>query len=381
MLRLPMTSARCSIVIPVQNRAGLTHRCLDSIFSNPPEVPFDVVVVGDASTDSTPELLSDYGGAIREIALDENAGFATACKKAAAACESEFVLFLDSGTIALEGWLDALVEYADQHPKASVVGSRLLSADDTIRHTGVAFTLFGDPFHIYANCAADHPAVNRSRRFQAVTSACLLIRREAFEAVGGFDTGYDNHLEGVDLCLRLGELGHEIHYCHRSALYQLEPDLRGQAARAREGARRYRRRWGNRVQHDELAYYLDDGLLDLLRPAPELLPSARGKRKHEVEVLQVRLRQLMGLLRETICLSTFAADAPVERAGRGAPQQSAGATRLPPAWRRSPPTTNANACSRGASRSSTSTQPRLRPVCSIAPSQPALAPPCDGRRA
>ncbi len=51
---------------------------------------------------------------------------------------------------------------------------------------------------------ADHPAVNRSRRLQAVTAACMLVRRAAFERVGGFDAGFDNSLEDVDLCLRIG---------------------------------------------------------------------------------------------------------------------------------------------------------------------------------
>ena len=176
--------------------------------------------------------------------------------------------FLNNDTIAQPGWLDALAGYADR-TGAPVVGSKLLFPDGTVQHAGVVFGFQGDPLHLYAGCPADHPAVNKSRRFQSVTAACMLVRRDAFEQAGGFDTGFHNDLEDVDLCLRLGELGHEVHYCHESVLYHLESASRGQSARPSPSARVYRERWGRRVRHDELLYYLEDGLLDLVRLPPD----------------------------------------------------------------------------------------------------------------
>lgn len=292
----------------MHNKAALTRQCLDSILESPPATPFDIVVVDDASTDITPDLLAGYGKAVNPVRLDRNVGFATACNTGAAAGAAKLILFLNNDTIACPGWLDALIAYADEHQQATVVGSKLLYPDDTIQHAGVVFGISGDPLHLYAGCSAAHPAVNKSRRFQAVTAACLLIRRPAFEQVGGFDSGYHNDLEDVDLCLRLGRLGHEVHYCHESVLYHLESASRGRSSQPKGSARLYRKRWGADVRSDELDYYLEDGLLEVLRRSPDQVGLDSGRRRGEAELLQVRSRQFQDLLREVVRLSTYVGD-------------------------------------------------------------------------
>jgi GT2 family glycosyltransferase len=296
---------RCSIVIPVHNKAALTRQCLDSIVEQPPDLAFEIIVVDDASTDSTPQMLGDYGKRVKVVRIDKNAGFATACNTGAEAARSDYLLFLNNDTIAQEGWLETLVAYADEHPDAAAVGSRLLFPDGTIQHAGVAFNISGDPLHIYAGFPADHPAVNKSRRFQAVTAACLLIDRKAFIDIGGFDTDYHNDLEDVDLCLRLGERGKEVHYCHESVLYHLESASRGHVYKPGASALLYRKRWRGKVKEDELDYYLEDGLLDILRVSPDLLKADRGRRRRDAEVLQERSRQLLELLRESVRAATL----------------------------------------------------------------------------
>jgi GT2 family glycosyltransferase len=300
-----MTSTRCSIVIPVHNKSALTRQCLDAIFDSPPAVEHEVLVVDDASTDDTSAMLAAYGDAVRQVRLEQNAGFATACNMGAAAAQADHLVFLNNDTIPQPGWLDALVGYADRYAVAAV-GSKLLLPDGTVQHAGVVFGFQGDPLHIYAGCPADHPAVSKSRRFQAVTAACMLIRRDTFEQAGGFDTGYHNDLEDVDLCLRLGELGQEVHYCHESVLYHLESASRGPVTQPRPSARVYRERWGRRVRHDELLYYLEDGLLDVVRLPPDQVGIDDGKRLRELELIHARMIQLLQLLRETVLLSMYA---------------------------------------------------------------------------
>ena len=172
------------------------------------------------------------------------------------------------------------------------------------------FRISGDPLHLYAGCSADHPAVNKSRRFQAVTAACLLVRRPAFEEVGGFDTGYHNDLEDVDLCLRLGRLGHEVHYCHESVLYHLESASRGRSHQPQGlGPAVPQAVGGGRAQRR--ARLLPGG-----RPAGGLARARRtrceldsGRRRGEAELLQVRSRQFQDLLREVVRLGTYVGDA------------------------------------------------------------------------
>jgi GT2 family glycosyltransferase len=319
-----MAESLFSIVIPVHNKAVLTRQCLDSIFEAPPGVRFEVIVVDDASTDSTPAMLAGYE-AVTTVRLDPNAGFASACNAGAEAAKGRWLLFLNNDTIALPGWLDALAAYAHSHPKASVIGSKLLFPDGTVQHAGVVFSLSGDPLHIYAGCAADHPAVNKSRRFQAVTAACLMVKRKVFFDADGFDTGYFNDLEDVDLCLRLGQRGHEVHYCHESVLYHLESASRGYADKPSASAKVYRGRWGTHVKSDELDYYLEDGLLDMLRYSPELVRSDRGRRKKEAELLQTRSRQFAHLLREVVRLGTYTDEPPGDGQGNGAVSTSSAA--------------------------------------------------------
>lgn len=302
-----MTSMRCSIVIPVHNKAALTRQCLDAIYEHPPAADHEILVVDDASTDETAEMLAGYGDAVRHVRLEQNSGFATACNTGAEAAEGDRLVFLNNDTIAQPGWLDALVGYADR-TGAPVVGSKLLFPDGTVQHAGVVFGFQGDPLHLYAGCPADHPAVNKSRRFQSVTAACMLVRRDAFEQAGGFDTGFHNDLEDVDLCLRLGQLGHEVHYCHESVLYHLESASRGQSQSGRPSpsARVYRERWGRCVRHDEMHYYLDDGLLDLVRLRPDQIGIDDGRRHRELELIHARMIQLLRLLRETVLLAMYA---------------------------------------------------------------------------
>lgn len=319
-----MTRERCSIVIPVHNKAALTRQCLDSIFERPPKVDHEVLVVDDASIDGTPDMLAEYGEAVKHVRLEQNAGFATACNAGAAAAKGEYLVFLNNDTIAQRGWLDALVAYADRHGVA-VVGSKLLFPDGTVQHAGVAFSPLGDPLHIYAGFPADHPAVNRSRPFQAVTAACVLVRRDAFGEAGGFDTGYHNDLEDVDLCLRLGQAGHEVHYCHESVLYHLESASRGQRGRPKYSAAVYRDRWGRCVRHDEMVFYVEDGLLELLR-APSRLRPPWTRWRTEAHLLHTRMDQILDVLRETIRASVYEGDG--ENGG------STAAKRLPPRERR-----------------------------------------------
>jgi GT2 family glycosyltransferase len=292
-----MTSARCSIVIPVHNKAALTRQCLDAIYEHRPAVDHEILVVDDASTDRTAEMVAGYGDAVQHLRLDRNVGFATACNTGAAAAKGEYLVFLNNDTIAQPGWLDALVAYSAEHG-VTAVGSKLLYPDGTVQHAGVAFSPLGDPLHIYAGFPADHPAVSKSRQFQAVTAACVLIRRDAFEEVGGFDTGYQNDLEDVDLCLRLGQSGHAVHYCHTSLLYHLESASRGQRNRPKHSARVYRERWGRCVRHDELVYYVEDGLLELLR-APNQLRKPWTRWRTEAHLVHTRMDQVLEMLRET----------------------------------------------------------------------------------
>jgi GT2 family glycosyltransferase len=254
----------CSIIIPVLNQEFLTRQCLDTLLGPARDrSSCEIIVVDDGSGEATVSMLAEYGEAIRVVRHERNRGFAVSCNDGAAVAQGRFLVFLNNDTVPLSGWLDALVAHTEQAPRAAIVGSKLLFPDRTIQHCGMVICADRMPRHLYVGFPADHPAVNRSRRFQVVTAASLLIRRGLFEALGGFDTAYRNGCEDVDLCLRAGATGQEVHYCHASELYHLASMSEGRTDHDGHNEQIYRERWALRVQPDDWLYYMEDGLIRL----------------------------------------------------------------------------------------------------------------------
>jgi GT2 family glycosyltransferase len=306
---------KCSIIIPVHNNAALTRKCLESVFATlPREIQCEIIVVDDGSTDSTSEILNTYGNRIRVITHSINKGFALSCNDGAAVAGGEYLIFLNNDTIPEPGWLNALVRYADMHPMAAAVGSKLLFPNDTIQHCGIVICEDGEPRHLYAGFPADHPAVNRPRKLKAVTGACILIRPQDFRIVNGFDPAFRNGYEDVDLCLRLGELAREIHCCLESELYHLEAITREPSnGNQIQNRNLYRSRWADRTSSDEIDHYLSDGLLKLEYPpffpirfsiSPLLATVGGAGRQTEADrLIEARSRQVIGLLKDNIRLN------------------------------------------------------------------------------
>lgn len=258
-----------SIIIPAFNRASVTRQCLDTLLSaRGLEEHAEIIVVDDASQDLTARILASYAPRVKVVTHQSNSGFATACNDGALAASGRHLVFLNNDTMPQPGWLEHLVTYAEQHPAAAIVGSKLLYRDGTVQHAGVAIAQNGFPTHIYGGFPGDHPAVNKSRRFAAVTAASMLVRRHVFEEAHGFDAAYVNGYEDVDLCLRVGALGYEVHYCHESVAWHLEAlsrkphgDQIATSGADEQNVALFAATWARRVPSDEVRYYEADQLL------------------------------------------------------------------------------------------------------------------------
>jgi GT2 family glycosyltransferase len=319
----------CSIIIPVYNRSSVTRQCLNVLMSQRPETPTEIIVVDDGSRDRTARLLETYGDQIRVVTHEVNAGFATACNDGAATAAGDYLVFLNNDTLPQPGWLDALMRYADAHPQAGVVGSKLLYPNDTVQHAGIVVCQDRFTRGIYTGFPSDHPAVNISRRFRAVTGACMLVRRSAFEEAGGFDTAFKNAYEDHDLCLRLGDLGYEVHYCHESVLYHFESVTRaGRHDDFDRATEVFRARWFDRLEQDDLAYYLEDSLLQVtyghsfpihVTCSPLLAVIGGEERDRQADrLLERRSHQVAQLLNENTLLSLRLAEVTTQEAVDGA---------------------------------------------------------------
>jgi GT2 family glycosyltransferase len=302
---------KCSVIIPVHNRVGLTARCIDALLAEPDQATGEIIVVDDASSDATPDMLAERAADVRVVRHQRNAGFATSCNDGVAAATCDWVALLNNDTIPLRGWLDALMRYALGRERVGVAGSKLLFPDETIQHAGVVFASALTPQHIYLGFPADHPAVMKSREFQAVTGACLLVRRALFQELGGFDTAFVNGYEDIDFCFRLRKSGYEVHYCHESVLYHLESATRDFAWNSRNHEL-FLERWENSVRQDDIAYYVEDGLIEVtypgqfpavIRVSPRLAILHWERQNVAERLLAERSRQVYESMKENVRLS------------------------------------------------------------------------------
>lgn len=313
-----------TVVIPALNCADLTRQCLDLLLN---AIENEVVVVDDGSTDETPHLLRRYADRIHVITHATPRGFAVSCNDGAAVASGDSLVFLNNDTLPREGWLDALVRHGQTHPQASIIGGKLLYPDGTIQHAGVVICQDRYPRHIYTGFPGDHPAVGRSRRFQIVTAACMLVRRKTFEDMGGFDTRFRNGFEDVDFCFRVNESGGQVHYCSECEVVHLESVSPGRFDHDTQNVALYRERWMDRVHPDEWSYYLEDGLINVshegqypihLEVSPLLATLDVGERSNETEkLLRKRARQVADFLKENTRLR-------MEIAGRSGPSKELG---------------------------------------------------------
>jgi GT2 family glycosyltransferase len=294
-----------TIIIPVFNCFAMTRQCLDILVGT---VANEIVVVDDGSTDETHSSLRSYGNRIKVVTHPENLGFAISCNDGASAASGDSFVFLNNDTLPRPGWLHALLHHARQHPQAAIIGGKLLYPDETVQHAGVVICQDRYPRHIYTGFPRNHPAVSGSRPFQIVTAACMLVRREAFEEVGGFDPLFRNGFEDVDLCLRVNQTAGEVHYCGECEVVHLESVSPGRFANDAKNVSLYRERWFDTIEPDEWRYYLADGLIKVshegrypihLEVSPLLATITRDGRLDETEkLLRTRNRQVADYLKE-----------------------------------------------------------------------------------
>jgi GT2 family glycosyltransferase/glycosyltransferase involved in cell wall biosynthesis len=234
----PERPVKTSIIIPVFNKVEFTFQCLRSLLREVDFTETEVIIVDNASTDRTRELLAHFQGYVRVIENAENRGFVDACNQGAELARGRYLVFLNNDTVVLPKWLDALVETIERDERAGAVGSLFLYPDGRIQEAGAI---------VWSNAEASHYGWGRSpldhrftfaREVDYCSGASLLIRRELFEQLGGFDRRYaPAYYEDTDLCMGVRSLGYKVIYQPASRLYHFEGATAGTDPHA--GFRRY----------------------------------------------------------------------------------------------------------------------------------------------
>jgi GT2 family glycosyltransferase len=261
---LPSPAPLVSLVVPTRNGLAVLRQCIDSVLQRTTYPNYEVLIVDNGSDD--PQTLA-Y---LRDIAADPRVrvrrddrpfNFAALNNHALPECRGSLIGLLNNDTEVISPeWLDEMVGLACR-PDVGAVGARLWFGNQTLQHAGVVIGMGGWAGHLHLGLPRDDPGdAGRARlaqEFSAVTAACLLLRREVFEAVGGLD---EQHLavdlNDVDLCLKVREAGYRIVWTPFAELFHHESISRGKAVRPEQVARLaaerqcFARRWAHWLATD-----------------------------------------------------------------------------------------------------------------------------------
>ncbi len=214
-----------SIIIPTVASGGLIETCLQSIRKLTRYARFEIVCVDNIEDEASPwkEWLKQNADCVVEYAAPFN--WSKLNNLGAEAAFGEYLLFLNDDVEAVDPqWLDALMEHAERK-EVGVVGARLLYPDRRVQHAGM-FLVDRNARHAFRFADEDDGGpfglAACERNVAAVTGACMLMRRDAFNAVGGFDEGHAIVNNDVDLCLRMWRAGLRVVYTPHATLVHHE---------------------------------------------------------------------------------------------------------------------------------------------------------------
>jgi N-acetylglucosaminyl-diphospho-decaprenol L-rhamnosyltransferase len=245
---VPVDPSTLAIVIVTHNSRAEIGACLTSVIGTTEPRATAIVVVDNASTDGTPDLVRRRFATVQVIEAGGNIGFARANNLGAARVGGEWLLLLNPDTVVPAGSIQRLIEALIGHPEAAVAGPRLLDG------TGRPELSFGPPISPWGELrqktllslynrrvprAVRHvDRLTRSAGERAwVSGACLLIRRADWDAVGGFDERFFMYTEDVDLCASVRARGRAVLFVPDAEVQH----LRGQSAARNPETERLRR--------------------------------------------------------------------------------------------------------------------------------------------
>jgi GT2 family glycosyltransferase len=210
-----------SILIVSFNTRAITLDCLRSVAAHPPSVPYEIILLDNASSDSSAEAIAQEFPDIRLIASDSNAGFAQGNNIAAKQARGGRLLLLNPDTVVFAGSLDALWNFAERAPARRIWGGRTLFADRSLNPTScwqriTLWSLFCSATGLgwlFPKSTLFNPEAmggwqrDSERAVDIVTGCFLLIDHALWQTLDGFDRDFFMYAEEADLCLRAQRLG------------------------------------------------------------------------------------------------------------------------------------------------------------------------------
>ncbi|MDP2157754.1 MAG: glycosyltransferase [Nitrospirota bacterium] len=183
-----------SIIIPVFNKIEVTEKCISRIREKKHEGAYEIIIIDNASSDATPDILADASGIVY-LRNNENLGLAKACNRASAGARYDVVCFMHNDLfLEHNDGFNRIRDFVKHTPDAGVVGlygAKTMRADGSFRGRSIVHAIAGAP-RIARQC----------ERVAVVDGLLIAMRRAVFMELGGFDDGYTQHYYDKDLSMR-----------------------------------------------------------------------------------------------------------------------------------------------------------------------------------
>jgi GT2 family glycosyltransferase len=205
---------KVTIIIPTKDQKEILKRCITGIEKSTYK-NFEIIIVDN---DSKEENALDYLNSLKYkvIKYQEPFNFSKMNNLAAKNATGDYLLCLNDDTMPLKAdWLENMLELCQQR-EIGVVGAKLVLSDNTIQHAGWVYLNTGAGLHPFQRMNSDsisfNGQINVMRNYSAVTGACLLIKKNIFDEVNGYDDDYDLYYGDSDLCFKVIEKGYRVTY-------------------------------------------------------------------------------------------------------------------------------------------------------------------------
>lgn len=213
-LRLPTSDAPlASVVVPVHGKLPITRRCLAALCYAPTAVPFELIVVDDGSPDGTAEALVKEVEGLRVVCHKKARGFSQACHTGVRLARGRFVVLLNNDTEPCARWLEELLDPFERWPNTGISGAQLVYPSGKLQEAGGIVWSSGEPWNYGRGGNPYAPEAAYSRQVDYVSGAALAIRRDVWDAVGGFSPEFSPaYYEDTDLAFKVRQAGYSVRY-------------------------------------------------------------------------------------------------------------------------------------------------------------------------
>jgi GT2 family glycosyltransferase len=224
-----------SIVIVSWNVREDLRECLQSLLrdegSRLESGEIEIIVVDNASTDGTAGMVNLEFPRVKLLVNSQNLGYTKANNIGINHSRGKYILLLNPDTIVHQGALQALIDCAESHPEAGIIGAKLLNPDGSVQRSARSFPdigagLFRNTF--LGRLFPNNPFVRRYlladfgydevREVDWVSGAAMLVRRDLIERIGGLDERFWAYCEDVDLCWRTWQAGYKVLFCPNAVI-------------------------------------------------------------------------------------------------------------------------------------------------------------------